>query len=546
MDSWRSAVNGRSQIRVAVLAALMGLAGAPAIADEAALAEEVAALRAALEEQRAQLAAQAKLLETQQAQLESLARELAQSAPASPATPATPAGPAPAAPAAETPRVAFSNSRLTVTAADGRSSLAVRGFAQMDGAMYREDSAGPLATDFRRGSVGAAGNRDTTAARDFSEGFLLRRARMGVDGTVGRNFTYRLLFDFGGSGTEGPARVNDAWIGYTGLAPFTFQLGAFSPPANMDDSTSAEDLVFLERSSAGEISRALAAADARFGLGVKAGGPRWMGALTLTSRTIGEAEAFDSQLAAVARVGFLVATGDDYNVHVGASGTYVFAPPDQGPGAAPRHPLRFRDRPEIRVDGTRLIDTGGIDADHASVFAGEFGANWRNLYVQGEHFWFDVARRAPTTLPDPAFAGYYMQGSWILTGESRRYNAAAGSFQNPRPRAPFTREGGAGAWELAARYSRMNLDFEAGPEGSAALPGSVRGGAQSIVTLGVNWYPNANFRLMVNYIMIDVDRSNPAGPGNLTPFGPVPSTPPDGVDIGQDLDVLAIRSQYSF
>ena len=103
-----------------------------------------------------------------------------------------------------------------------------------------------------------------------------------------------------------------------------------------------------------------------------------------------------------------------------------------------RHPLRFRDRPEIRVDSTRLIDTGAIDASHASVFGVEFGANWKNFYVQGEHFWFDVERRAPTPLEDPSFTGYYVQGSWLLTGESRRYNPATGSFQNPRPMVPFS------------------------------------------------------------------------------------------------------------
>jgi phosphate-selective porin OprO/OprP len=489
-------------------------------------------------EQRAQLEAQAKLLAAQQAQLDALTQKLAQAAPVS-APRANPAG--------DAPKVAFANSRLTVTAADGHSSLAVRGFAQLDGASYQQDSEGPLASDYRRGSVGATANRETNAARDFSEGFLLRRARFGVDGMVGQNFTYRLLFDFGGSGTEGPARVNDAWIGYTGLAPFTFQLGAFSPPANMDDSTSAEDLLFLERSSAGEISRALAAADARFGFGVKANGKRWMSSVTLTSRTVGDAETFDSQLAAVGRAGFLVATSDDYNVHVGASGTYVFAPPDLGSAATPpRHAIRFRDRPEIRVDSTRLIDTGAIDAERVRVLAGEFGANWKNFYVQGEHFWFDVARRAPTTFDDPSFKGYYLQGSWILTGETRRYNALTGSFQNPKPKNPFVKEGGTGAWELAARYSRMDLNFEEGLEGTATVPGSIRGGDQKIITLGVNWYPNANFRVMMNYIMIDVDRLNPAGPGNLTPFGPSPSTPPVGVEIGQDLDVLAIRTQYSF
>ena len=51
---------------------------------------------------------------------------------------------------------------------------------------------------------------------------------------------------------------------------------------------------------------------------------------------------------------------------------------------------------------------------------------------------------------------------------------------------------------------------------------------------------------MLNYLHVDVDRLNPAGPGNLTPFGPSPATPPIGVEIGQTLDVYAFRSQFSF
>ena len=67
-----------------------------------------------------------------------------------------------------------------------------------------------------------------------------------------------------------------------------------------------------------------------------------------------------------------------------------------------------------------------------------------------------------------------------------------------------------------------------------------------MLTLGVNWYLNPNFKVMMNYLLIDVDRLNPAGPGNLTPFGPRRRTPPPGVEIGQDLDVFALRTQYSF
>ena len=149
-------------------------------------------------------------------------------------------------------------------------------------------------------------------------------------------------------------------------------------------------------------------------------------------------------------------------------------------------------------------------------------------------------------MPDPDFSGYYLQGSWIFSGEARRYNATTGSFQSPRPMVPFSGGGGFGAWELAARYSRMDLDFMEGIQGTAASAASVRGGDQSVVTLGLNWYLNPNIKVMLNYMLIDVDRLNPAGAGNTQPFGPAPNTPPSGVEIGQDLDVFALRTQFSF
>lgn len=524
----------KDSLRAALLVVLASLTPPAAHADDPALEAQVEALRAAIAEQRAQLEAQAKLLEAQQKQLEELTARLAQE----------PREPAPAPAAPQGPRLTFSHNRPTISSADGHSSLALRANVQLDGARYGESKEGPLDTDFRRGSVGNTPNRENNAARDFSNGFNFRRARMGFEGSMAKDWNYRLLLELGGSGTEGPTRINDAWIAYTGFAPLTLQIGAFSPPSNMDDGTSPEDIPFLERATASELSRSLGGADGRLGIGLKANGKRWMGAFTLTTRTVNDPEAFDSQLAAVGRAGFLAATGADYNLHVGASGTYVFSPVDQGAGAAARRPVRFRDRPEIRVDGVRLVDTGALDAAHASVFGLEFGANWRNLYLQGEHFWFDVGRR-DTSLPDPDFAGYYLQGSWILTGENRRYNPATGSFQNPRARAPLG-AGGFGAWELAARYSRMDLDFRAGVPGAPAMPGAVRGGDQSIVTLGLNWYPHANMKMMLDYMLIDVDRLNPAGPLNPQPFGPAPNTPPVGVDIGQDLDVIALRTQFSF
>jgi phosphate-selective porin OprO/OprP len=497
----------------------------------------IAAQQAELERLRAQVGGQtaspplAQAVEGQSAQIATLQENAAQQKLAD----------------AERPRIGLTGGRPTLTSPDGRYSIALRATVQLDAAHYAQDAEGPLASDFRRGSVGLPPNRETNAARDLSDGAYFRRARLGVEGVFNRDFGFHFVGEFGGSGTEGPARINDAWISYTGLAPFTFQVGAYSPPANMDDGTSPEDTLFLERASASELSRSLGGADGRLGAGVRFATQRWMGSATFTGRTVNDAEVFDSQAAVVGRMAHLLVASDDDNVHVGASGTWVFAVADQGSSTiGARYPLRFRDRPELRVDSTRLIDTGPIDADHAYVVGLEFAAQHRNLYLQAEHFWFGLDRRNPGALSDPRFRGWYVQGAWTLTGEPRRYNMATGSFQNPRAYSPFSGSGGLGAWELAVRYSAMDLNYHEGLAGLAPPADGVRGGDQRIWTVGLNWYPNANLKFAIDYLRIEVDRLNPAGPGNTVPFGPAPATPPVGAQVGQDLNAVALRGQFGF
>ena len=53
--------------------------------------------------------------------------------------------------------------------------------------------------------------------------------------------------------------------------------------------------------------------------------------------------------------------------------------------------------------------------------------------------------------------GFYVQGSYLLTGEHRPYNRALGIFSGIRPKRNFLEDGGWGAWELAARYSYLDL-----------------------------------------------------------------------------------------
>lgn len=446
----------------------------------------------------------------------------------------------------EQSKVTSNNGRFTLANADGSSTLAFRALVQGDAGWYDQDRDLPLAADFRRGSVGATANRENNAARDLNNGFYFRRARIGIEGVFNRDFGYKFIAEFGGSGTETQGRINDAWISYTGLAPFTFQVGAFAPASDLDDGTSADDIAFLERPAPSEITRTFAAGDGRLGVGVRASGKRWMGAFTFTGRTVADTEPFDSQTAAVGRGAFLVLTSNDYNLHLGGSASYIIHPADQGLDAAgARYTVRFRERPELRVDSTRLIDTGNIDAKHAHLYGIEIAGNWKNFQAQAENFWYGV-ERSNSSASDPKFGGYYLQGTWVLTGEARRYAMANGGYQAPRPRAPAGSGGGWGALELALRFSHSDFNFEEGALGTAPSASAVRGGEQDIWTLGANWYATTNIKIMLNYLLVDVDRLNPAGPGNAAPFGASPSTPPIGVQIGQKYKALALRTQFNF
>ena len=77
--------------------------------------------------------------------------------------------------------------------------------------------------------------------------------------------------------------------------------------------------------------------------------------------------------------------------------------------------------------------------------------------------------------------------SWLATGETRRYNLRGAYFDQVSPRRPVI-EGGPGAWELALRYSYIDLN-------SAAI----RGGKFWRVTPMVSWYWSDHVRWEFNY-----------------------------------------------
>ena len=97
------------------------------------------------------------------------------------------------------------------------------------------------------------------------------------------------------------------------------------------------------------------------------------------------------------------------------------------------------------------------------------------------------------------FSGFSVTGSWILSGEMRAYNRRSGTFGPGAVSRPVDL-GGSGTWEVALRYSNLDLNG-----------GSVAGGGMEIYSLAVNWFASSLLRATLNYRHIVLDRDGLVG-----------------------------------
>ena len=415
--------------------------------------------------------------------------------------------------ATQTTQTTLSSGRPTIASADGAQKFAIRTVVQFDAAAYDQANNVP-------------------GANDLNSGTNFRRARLAIEGSFAKDWNYNLTGEFGGSGTEA-AQLNQAYVEYVGWKPFgadttvRLRIGGWATPTGLEDATSNTEALFLERAAVAELVRNIAGGDGRSGVGVIANGERWYASAVFTGAQVGATGEFDEQAGYLARVAFNPLGSKTWGVHVGANLQGVLTPADTGAGAVKTTILRLRERPELRVDGTRLVDTGNINANGATAYGGELGAFYKNVQVSGEAFKIDVDRIGAF---NPTFRGWYVQGAWTLTGESHTWSSANGGFKGIKPAKPFKPDANAwGAFELAGRYSVLDLDSHEGLARAAAPAGGIRGGEQRITTAGVNWYPNSVFRFQAQYQHIDVDRLNATG-----------------AQAGEDANVVSLRSQFAF
>lgn len=425
--------------------------------------------------------------------------------------------PAPTAPALTAPAVSsailnVANGRPTFSTADGATTLSIRTLLQYD------------MTYFMQSGRSASGT-------DLVSGTNSRRARIGIDGKLFGDWFYSLIYDMGSAGTE-VAKLADGYIQYDGFAPFHIRTGSFVSPQGIEDQTGSGDLLFLERAATTDLARGFTGGDGRKNfLNIFAQGTDYYASLAWSGAKNADPLTFDQQQALVARLSGRVYKDSDTNVVISANASRVFKVTDTAASPAGLSAITFQNGPENTVDGTRLISTGPINAQRAHIFGLETAANHRNFYVQSGYYGYGITRRA-SALSNPHFDGWYVQGSWVITGETRPYVPATSTFGSPRAAHPLNFNGeGIGAWELTARFSVLDLNYKASLAGFATSADAVRGGRQEGLTVGVNWYPISAIRFLFDYQHLDVDHVAPA-----MPFA----------QIGQKVDIATARVQLAF
>ena len=338
---------------------------------------------------------------------------------------------------------------------------------------------------------------------EANDTFLIRRVRPIFEGTVFKNFDYRVMLDVS-TGTSSSAANNgfllDAYADAHAFPWLNVRAGKFKEPVGLERLQSWNNLLFLER---GYPTQLVPNRD----VGAMVHGDFWQGGLQY-------------------QLGIFNGTAD------GGSGDFDTADGDKDVAARLfAHPFKAVEADWIRGLGVGISGTFGEHGEaprgYVSPGAQRFfayrtgtgaapnvvadGQVWR-VSPQAYYYWGPFGLFGEYVISSQELAqsggglgagereevqnlGWQVSASYFLTGE-------ANSFKAVTPKRPVTlgSGGGWGAWELTARVEGLDVDNEAFP--IFADPATSATAAFSW-GVGVNWHLNRNVKLQFNYERTD-------------------------------------------
>jgi phosphate-selective porin OprO and OprP len=341
----------------------------------------------------------------------------------------------------------------------------------------------------------------------FSNGGLgfsneVRRARLGVEGTIPGDFGYKFELDF----AAGDVEFTDAYLSHT-RGPVEFIIGQHNNFQSLDELTSSLHSSFIERAAFtdafGFERRVGVSAQYSKGIVLAQGGVFTDSITDLNG--VGDdnnSYGFDTRLV-------LMPTMGSNQLHF--AGSYHWR--DLNDAATS---VRYRQRPAVHTTDVRFIDTGNISGAEKEMGYGlEAAGIFGPFHMASEAYWQRVSRNG---FSDPTFFGAYVEGGYYFTGESRGYKG--GKFDRVKVKKPFGGEdGGWGALALNLRWDYLDLK-NAG----------IVGGTQNAYQASLNWKPTDYVLFGLNYAHILYDDAAISAAG----------------DTDYSVDMAAFRAQIDF
>jgi phosphate-selective porin OprO/OprP len=390
--------------------------------------------------------------------------------------------------ARKAPTVVIGEDGLAVRSADTNFVFRFRATLQGDGRFYPDN---------------APGTAENT--------FLMRRVRPIFEGTVFQRFDYRLMLDFGSGLNATAGNVDFVQEGYLNarLWPeFQIVAGKVKAPVGLERLKADTDMTFIERNYPTQL------------VPNREVGAQFQGNL--------EEGLLEYQLGVFN--GVADAGSEDVET---SDGDKDFE------GRIFARPFRRTDIAPLRGFGLGLAGTAGrqqgplrsyVSPGQQKFFAYRTGAGTNgasaNVTADGEHwrlapqayyYWgpFGIfgeytisdqvisrAAGGASTSADIANTAWQITGSYLLTGEQNSFGPIL-----PKHPVSFSGRGGWGAWEVAAQVGQLRVDpkvfpLYANPAASAHLATSWG--------IGLNWYPNRNVKLMLDYERTDFEGGDSA------------------------------------
>lgn len=389
-----------------------------------------------------------------------------------------------------------------IQSADTNFSLRVRGYGQFDTRLFADN--GPA--------------KDT---------FTMRRLRLGLEGTVYENYDYKVLTDFG-SGISSTAANNaflqDAFVNIHYWPEFQIQLGKFKEPVSMEVLQTDANLLFVERGLPTQLAP-------NRDVGIMFQGELLHGKLSYQLGAFngvpdggsGDVETTDSDKDIAARI-FANPFRDSEKEWLRGLGIGVGSSIGNQEGVVPSFQTPGRQKFFSYRSGTTATSTNVVaDGEHWRIapqgyyYWGPFGL-FGEYVLSSQQLRRDVGKTK--TFGTVENSAWNIAVSYLLTGDQNSWKPV-----NPRHRFSL-KEGGWGAWELAARYGELSID-------QAAFPLFAPSSSASKINswgIGLNWYLNKNLKFNFDY-----EQSHFTGgsktPGNVT---------------AQDEQLFISRAQFQF